>query len=79
MGSAWKGSVSPAFYTFIQVITLSYEFLFYFQAEKNLMMLTDSLFLMREPYGVALVIGAWNYPVQLVFLPVIGAIAAGAP
>ena len=43
------------------------------------MMLTDSLFLMREPYGVALVIGAWNYPVQLVFLPVIGAIAAGAP
>lgn len=30
-----------------------------------------------EPYGVTLIMGAWNYPVQLVFLPLIGAIAAG--
>lgn len=30
-----------------------------------------------QPYGVALVIGAWNYPVQLSLNPVIGAIAAG--
>jgi aldehyde dehydrogenase (NAD+) len=30
-----------------------------------------------EPYGVALVIGAWNYPVQLTLNPVIGAMAAG--
>lgn len=30
-----------------------------------------------EPYGVALVIGAWNYPFQLTVGPVIGAIAAG--
>lgn len=30
-----------------------------------------------EPYGVALVIGAWNYPFQLTISPVVGAIAAG--
>jgi len=30
-----------------------------------------------EPYGIALVIGAWNYPIQLTLSPVIGAMAAG--
>ena len=31
----------------------------------------------REPLGVALIIGAWNYPVQLVLIPLVSAIAAG--
>ena len=31
----------------------------------------------REPLGVALIIGPWNYPVHLVFAPLAGAIAAG--
>ncbi len=30
-----------------------------------------------EPYGVALIIGAWNYPVQECLAPLVGAIAAG--
>jgi aldehyde dehydrogenase (NAD+) len=30
-----------------------------------------------DPYGVALVIGAWNYPFQLVMAPLVGAMAAG--
>ncbi|GGY50559.1 aldehyde dehydrogenase family protein [Parvularcula lutaonensis] len=30
-----------------------------------------------EPFGVALIIGAWNYPLQEVFGPLAGAIAAG--
>ncbi|MCO5249539.1 MAG: aldehyde dehydrogenase [Chitinophagales bacterium] len=30
-----------------------------------------------DPYGVVLVIGTWNYPIQLTLLPVVGAIAAG--
>ncbi len=34
-------------------------------------------FIVPEPYGVALVISPWNYPVQLSLSPVIGAIAAG--
>jgi aldehyde dehydrogenase (NAD+) len=34
-------------------------------------------FLLREPYGVSLIIAPWNYPFQLVITPLIGAIAAG--
>ncbi|MGF1672866.1 MAG: aldehyde dehydrogenase family protein, partial [Rivularia sp. (in: cyanobacteria)] len=30
-----------------------------------------------EPLGVVLIIGAWNYPFQLIIVPLIGAIAAG--
>ncbi|RNI26230.1 aldehyde dehydrogenase [Rufibacter latericius] len=30
-----------------------------------------------EPYGVSLVIGAWNYPFQLTLSPMLGVIAAG--
>lgn len=30
-----------------------------------------------EPYGVALIIAPWNYPFQLAFGPLVGAIAAG--
>ncbi len=34
-------------------------------------------YIYREPLGVTLIIGAWNYPFQLIALPLIGAIAAG--
>lgn len=44
---------------------------------KSFVNLLDSLYIFSEPYGVALVIGAWNYPLQLTLLPVAGAIAAG--
>lgn len=30
-----------------------------------------------EPFGVALIIGPWNYPLQLLLSPLVGAIAAG--
>ncbi|MGY3766031.1 aldehyde dehydrogenase family protein [Vagococcus vulneris] len=33
--------------------------------------------ILREPYGVSLIIGPFNYPVLLVFDPLIGAIATG--
>jgi acyl-CoA reductase-like NAD-dependent aldehyde dehydrogenase len=33
--------------------------------------------IMPEPLGVALIIGAWNYPMQQVFAPLAGALAAG--
>jgi len=33
--------------------------------------------LYREPLGVCLIIGTWNFPIQLSLVPVIGAIAAG--
>jgi aldehyde dehydrogenase (NAD+) len=31
----------------------------------------------RDPFGVALIIGPWNYPLQLLLTPLVGAIAAG--
>ncbi|MGE8205094.1 aldehyde dehydrogenase [Heyndrickxia sp. NPDC080065] len=31
----------------------------------------------KEPYGVALIISPWNYPINLALAPLIGAIAAG--
>ncbi|GAA4068509.1 aldehyde dehydrogenase (NAD+) [Nonomuraea soli] len=31
----------------------------------------------REPLGVTLIIGAWNYPVQLTLAPLVGALAGG--
>lgn len=31
----------------------------------------------QEPYGVALIIAPWNYPLQLALSPLVGAIAAG--
>jgi len=33
--------------------------------------------ILREPLGVILVLGAWNYPIQLTLAPAIAAIAAG--
>ena len=37
----------------------------------------DTTYIHREPLGVCLVMGAWNYPVQLTLQPVTGAIASG--
>lgn len=34
-------------------------------------------YLYHEPYGVVLIIAPWNYPFQLLFMPMVGAIAAG--
>ncbi len=31
----------------------------------------------REPLGVVLIIGPWNYPLQLALMPLVGALAAG--
>ena len=44
---------------------------------KDLLNKFNSVYLQPEPYGVVLVIAPWNYPFQLLFLPLIGAIAAG--
>jgi len=37
----------------------------------------DDAYIKPEPFGVVLIIGAWNYPVQLTLGPMVGAIAAG--
>ena len=47
------------------------------QVDKELINKMDTAYIRYEPYGVALIVGAWNYPVQLVLLPLVGAVAAG--
>ncbi|MET0955172.1 MAG: aldehyde dehydrogenase family protein [Cryobacterium sp.] len=42
-----------------------------------LVVLPSTATVVREPLGVVTVIAPWNYPVQLLFAPLIGAIAAG--
>ncbi|XP_070813283.1 aldehyde dehydrogenase family 3 member B1-like, partial [Pituophis catenifer annectens] len=44
---------------------------------KNLLTLMDCAFIRKDPYGVVLIIGAYNYPIHLTLLPLVGAIAAG--
>lgn len=43
----------------------------------NLVNFPSSSYILRDPLGVVLIIGPWNYPIQLLFTPLIGAIAAG--
>ena len=43
----------------------------------NLLNLLSSSFVIREPLGTVLIIGPWNYPLQLLFTPLVGAMAAG--
>ncbi|XP_064634705.1 aldehyde dehydrogenase, dimeric NADP-preferring-like isoform X2 [Lineus longissimus] len=47
------------------------------QVQKDLLNKMYDCFIKPEAYGVCLIIGAWNYPVQLTMLPLIGAISAG--
>lgn len=47
------------------------------RVKKALVNVMDTPEIIREPYGVVLVMGAWNYPFQLTLSPVGGAIAAG--
>jgi len=43
----------------------------------NLLNLPSKSFVLKEPLGTVLIIGPWNYPLQLLFTPLVGAIAAG--
>uniref|UniRef100_A0A8C6VJ70 Aldehyde dehydrogenase family 3 member A2 n=1 Tax=Naja naja TaxID=35670 RepID=A0A8C6VJ70_NAJNA len=45
--------------------------------EKTILTLSDKTYIHREPLGVTLVIGAWNYPFVLIMGPLLAAIAAG--
>ncbi|XP_012150581.1 aldehyde dehydrogenase type III isoform X1 [Megachile rotundata] len=44
---------------------------------KAMLNLFDKVEIRKDPYGVVLVIGPWNYPLQLCVTPLMGAIAAG--
>ena len=43
----------------------------------NLLNVPSRSYVYKEPLGTVLIIGPWNYPLQLLFTPLAGAIAAG--
>lgn len=45
--------------------------------QKNLLTISDTVYIRPEPLGVVLIIGAWNYPWAVTIQPLVGAIAAG--
>ncbi|XP_064324087.1 aldehyde dehydrogenase family 3 member A2 isoform X1 [Phalacrocorax carbo] len=45
--------------------------------QRDLLTLRDEVYIVPEPLGVVLIMGAWNYPFLLVMQPLVGAIAAG--
>lgn len=47
------------------------------QPEKGVVNILDDVLIVKDPYGVVLVIGSWNYPLQLSLVPFAAAIAAG--
>lgn len=47
------------------------------RVKSGLTVMPSSSYIIPEPYGVVLLISPWNYPFQLMFAPLIGAIAAG--
>lgn len=47
------------------------------EPKKTIVNIMDKVRIYKDPFGVVLVMGAWNYPLQLTLLPVAGAIAAG--
>ena len=47
------------------------------RVKTNLLNFPSRSYILAEPLGVALIIGPWNYPLQLLLTPLVGAIAAG--
>ncbi|VDO27472.1 unnamed protein product [Onchocerca flexuosa] len=45
--------------------------------KKTLLSLLDTVAIVKEPLGVVLIIAPWNYPLSLVLLPLVAAVAAG--
>jgi len=43
----------------------------------NFLNIPSRSYIVKEPLGTVLIIGPWNYPLQLLFTPLAGAIAAG--
>jgi aldehyde dehydrogenase (NAD+) len=46
-------------------------------AKTNLLNFPSKSFIISEPLGVVFIAGPWNYPLQLLFTPLVGAMAAG--
>ena len=47
------------------------------RVKTNLLNFPSKSFIYKEPLGTVLIIGPWNYPLQLLMAPLVGAMAAG--
>jgi aldehyde dehydrogenase (NAD+) len=47
------------------------------KVETPIFLFPSKSYIYKEPYGVTLIISPWNYPFQLLMIPLVGAIAAG--
>jgi len=47
------------------------------KVKNRLINFPDQNFIYSQPYGVTLIIGPWNYPLQLILAPLVAAISAG--
>ncbi|CAG2184580.1 Aldehyde dehydrogenase family 3 member B3,Aldehyde dehydrogenase,Aldehyde dehydrogenase family 3 member B2,Fatty aldehyde dehydrogenase,Aldehyde dehydrogenase family 3 member B1,Putative aldehyde dehydrogenase YwdH,Aldehyde dehydrogenase, dimeric NADP-preferring,Aldehyde dehydrogenase family 3 comG,4,4'-diaponeurosporen-aldehyde dehydrogenase,Aldehyde dehydrogenase family 3 member H1,Aldehyde dehydrogenase family 3 member I1, chloroplastic,Aldehyde dehydrogenase family 3 member F1 [Mytilus edulis] len=47
------------------------------KVQKPLVNLMDKALIQKQPYGVVLIIGTWNFPIMLTLMPMFGALAAG--
>lgn len=45
--------------------------------ERTFLSLLDTPMIVKDPLGVVLILGPWNYPLNLIFMPLVPAIAAG--
>lgn len=71
----WPLHKFPIYFHFIFISLNSFHF--FFQVEKTFLSLLDTPLIVKDPYGVVLIISPWNYPINLLFMPLIPAIAAG--
>lgn len=54
-----------------------YLIVYIFKPPKDMVNIMDRIEIKKDPYGVVLIIGPWNYPFQLIMAPLAGALAAG--
>jgi acyl-CoA reductase-like NAD-dependent aldehyde dehydrogenase len=47
------------------------------KVKRHLLQAIDDAYILKDPLGVVAIIGPWNYPVNLILCPLVGAIAAG--
>ena len=77
-------------FTYLQIKKIKYYLFYMFAAlnnidewvqrdyvPKNILNKMNTIYNIYEPLGVSLIIGAWNYPIQITLGPLVAAIAAG--
>ena len=74
-------AIASEFYMVIEEINLFIKnlrkWMHHKKVKKNMITMDSKTMVINKPFGVSLIISPWNYPVQLTFLPLVGAIGAG--